>query len=105
MFVALAVIFLVTSLISGVEAFAPISETNDFERAPIVDVVLVEELNLEDDGAVRVSGRKNAPDGPAVVAALPSTETILVGAQVISKLRNSGIQRATHPTGPPATLA
>ncbi|MGE5537357.1 MAG: hypothetical protein ACM30I_01985 [Gemmatimonas sp.] len=102
----LAIVFLVASLIgSGVDAVASLIETDDVERAPVVEVLLVEERRADDDDAIRLARRLPATECRSVTSAYSSSGSAPADSQVLSRLRNSGIQRATHPTGPPAVLA
>jgi hypothetical protein len=102
LFAVLAVVFLVVSLIGGVEALAPQVEADEAEAAPTLDVMLVEPRVLKDDGIVPVARRQ------PVVERRPATfftaATRPADSQVVSLFRDGGRQRATHPTGPPAVL-
>jgi hypothetical protein len=103
LFAVFAVVFLVASLIGGIEALAPPLEADDVECAPTLDVVLVEPRVLKDDNVVRVVRRKSVAELPATT--LVPVATRPAGSQVLSLLRDSGRQRARHPTGPPVLLA
>ncbi|HTI86800.1 MAG TPA: hypothetical protein VL966_09355 [Alphaproteobacteria bacterium] len=95
--------FLVASLIGGIEVLAPPLEADDVECAPTLDVVLVEPRVLRDDNVVRVVRRKPVAELPTStfipVATLPAES------QVLSLLRGGGRQRTVHPTGPPLVAA
>jgi hypothetical protein len=99
---AFATVFLVASLIGGAEAFAPLAEMDDVENGPTLDAVLAESRALEDD-VVRVARRQ--PVSVRRATAFAPRESIPADSQVLSLPRNSGKQRATHPTGPPADFA
>jgi hypothetical protein len=103
----MAVLLLVMSLISGVGAFVPVTELSDLDDTLSVDFVLAEELAIEDEDAARVDDRTTVVDRCAIASCIgsPQKGAVLASGQVISMLRNSGIQRAVHPTGPPAALA
>jgi len=104
----LATLLLVMSLIGGVGAFIPVAELDELDDTLTVDFVLSEETAIEDEEiAVRLGGRIAALADCDVKQwiCLPSKGTVQASGQVVSMLRNSGIQRAVHPTGPPTVLA
>lgn len=104
----LATLLLVMSLIGGVGAFIPVAELDELDDTLTVDFVLSEELAVEDEEiAVRAAGRIAViEDSDLAQGALSAKgSAVLASGQVESMLRNSGIQRAVHPTGPPAILA
>jgi len=103
LFAVFAVVFLVASLIGGIEALAPPLEADDFECASTLDVVLVEPRVLKDDNVVRVTRRKPVAELPA--ATFVPVATRLAQSQVLSLLRGGGRQRTIHPTGPPYVSA
>lgn len=107
-FTALATLVLVLSLIGGVGAFVPVWELDDLDDTVSVDAVLVEEHAIEGEAiAARTGGRSLivASRDVAQVSKHSSAGSVLADGQVVSMLRNSGIQRAVHPTGPPTVLA
>jgi hypothetical protein len=95
------------TLIGGVEAFVPVSELNDLDDAVSVDAVLAQEQTSERSsviarvGGVRAKSQRSLP----IFFSTPKAEPMPVEGQVVSKLRNSGIQRAVPPTGPPFAQA
>jgi hypothetical protein len=104
-FTALATFVLVLSLIGGVGAFVPVWELDDLDDAVSVDVVLAEEQVIEDEAIAARTGDRNLNREFAQVSKNSSAGSVLAGGQVVAMLRNSGIQRAVHPTGPPTVLA
>jgi hypothetical protein len=103
----LATLLLVMSLIGGVGAFTPVTELDELDDTLTVDFVLSEELTIKEETAARTGGRSVAVANRSVEQSigLSSRGTVLASGQVVSMLRNSGIQRAVHPTGPPTVLA
>lgn len=100
----LATLLLVLSLISGVGAFVPAAELNDLDDVLTVDLVLAEEPAIEgEDAFARIGGRIAAAESCAFERCFGSLSAgaVLASGQVVAMLRNSGIQRAVHPTGPP----
>ena len=100
----LATLLLVLSLISGVGAFVPAAELSDLDDVLTVDLVLAEEPAIEgEDAFARIGGRVAAAESCAFERCFGflSTGTVRPSGQVVAMLRNSGIQRAVHPTGPP----
>ena len=107
-FTALATVVLVLSLIGGVGAFVPVWELDDLGDAVSVDAVLAEEHAIEGQAiAVRTGDRSliAASREFAQLSKNSSVGSVLADGQVVAMLRNSGIQRAVHPTGPPTVLA
>jgi hypothetical protein len=103
----LAVLLLVMSLVSGVGAFASVTELNELDDTLSVDFVLTEELAIKDEDAARVDDRSTAVERYAAdpCCGSPRKGAVLASGQVAWMLRNSGIQRAVHPTGPPSVRA
>jgi hypothetical protein len=103
----LAIFLLVMSLIGGVGAFVPVTELSELDDTLSVDFVLAEELAIEDEDAARVDDRSVVVELCSLAPCIgsPRKGAVLASGQVMSMLRNSGIQRAVHPTGPPAVLA
>jgi hypothetical protein len=103
----LAMLMLVMSLIGGVGAFVPVTELSELDDTLSVDFVLAEELAIEDEDVASVGDRSIAVElcNTAWCIEVPRKGAVLASGQVISMLRNSGIQRAVRPTGPPTVLA
>jgi hypothetical protein len=103
----LATFLLVVSLIGGIGAFIPVLELNDLDDTLSVELVLAEELAIEDPEIVaRVGGRFVVEiSAPEQFTGFSHRGSVLAAGQVVSMLRNSGIQRAVHPTGPPPVVA
>ena len=95
------------TLIGGVEAFVPVSELNDLDDAISVDAVLAQEQMSERSsvvarvGGVRAESQRSLP----TFFSTSKAEPMPIEGQVVSRLRNSGIQRAVPPTGPPFAQA
>lgn len=104
----LTMLLLVMSLIGGVGAFTPVTELDELDDTLTVDFVLSEELAIQDEEiAARIGNRSVVVNSRPFEQSigLPGKGTVLASSQVVSMLRNSGIQRAVHPTGPPSVLA
>ena len=99
----LITLLLVISLIGGIEAFVPVAELNDLDDAVSVDAVLAQEQTSERSsvvarvGGVRAASQRSLP----TFFSISKAEPMPVEGQVVSRLRNGGIQRAVPPTGPP----
>ena len=107
LFAGLVTLLLVLTLIGGIEAFVPVSELNELDDAVSIDAVLAQEQLSERSGVVarvgsaRTGIQRLVPTSFDVLQAEP----VPVEGQVVSMLRNSGIQRAVPPTGPPFAQA
>lgn len=103
----LTTLLLVVSLISGIEAFIPVLELDDLDDTLSVELVLTEELAIKDEEIdARVGGRSIAENCASEhCTGFSRGGSVLASGQVVAMLRNSGIQRAVHPTGPPPVLA
>lgn len=103
----LITLLLVISLIGGMEAFVPVAELNDLDDAVSVDAVLAEEQLSERSSVVARVGGAQAENERSLLTFSDTSqaEPLPVEGQVVSMLRNSGIQRAVPPTGPPVARA
>jgi hypothetical protein len=103
----LATFLLVVSLISGIGAFIPVLELDDLDDTLSVELVLAEEQTIEDQEVVARDGGRSVAEisAPEQFTGFLRRGSVLASGQVVSMLRNSGIQRAVHPTGPPPVLA
>lgn len=103
----LITILLVMSLVGGIEAFVPAEELNDLDDAVSIDAVLAQEQSSEQSkvaariGRARAKNRRSLPTYFNLLKAEPMSAE----GQVVAVLRNSGIQRAVPPTGPPFARA
>ena len=107
LFAGLVTLLLVLTLIGGIEAFVPVSELNELDDAVSIDAVLAQEQLSERSsvvarvGSARADTQRLLPTSFDVLKA----ESAPVKGQVVFMLRNSGIQRAVPPTGPPFAQA
>lgn len=104
-------LLVVVLLMCGIGTIGLVSEARDLTSVCPDAVVLTEEDSAEDSESVaKGMGGKSIDNqgfasGPFAVAEESPAKSISFSGQVILPPRNSGIHRAIHPTGPPASRA
>jgi hypothetical protein len=104
-------LLVVVLLICGIGTIGLVSETRDLSAIYPDAAVLAEEDSAEDSESVtKGTGGKSLDNHGFASASFSVAEnlsenSIPFAGQVILPLRNSGLHRAIHPTGPPAPRA